>query len=78
MTKHHDGDLSASKVLLVLKVLVRGEKDFKSGLLGYRDQFAVLQAAPTQVRSLGNVMTFEMAGQTVRRVFIEEDAHRVD
>jgi hypothetical protein len=37
----HDGDLPSLKVLLIGKVLVRGEQDFESRLLGRVQQLSI-------------------------------------
>jgi len=73
--QNQDGELSTAQVLLTLEVLIRGDLGLEAFCFRRLNQIAVLQIAPTPLKSRHDNMPDERATQGSGCSLVEEDFH---
>jgi hypothetical protein len=73
--QNNDGNAAASEVLLVLEVLVGGDKNFKARLLCCGDEITVLELRPTLLVRCHYLMVNQRLAQRRWRALIKENLH---
>ncbi len=74
--EHQDGESTSSKVLLIPKILVRGDQEIKSGRFGLLNQLPVIQLAPAALERGLDDEPVKGPAQRRGRALIEEDLQR--
>ena len=73
-SQDHDSDFMALEILLVLEILIGGDKDIEVRG-GTAEQFPVLQAHPTAIKYGLDSHAAEVRGQRARKGLIKKDSH---
>ena len=76
ISKHYDRNRASLQILLRRHILVGGQEDRKSGLLGGLQQFPVNQLVPPGILRFGDGMTFQERNKRRGRALIKENAHQ--
>ena len=71
---HQSSNRKARRILLILKVLVHGQKGIEPRC-GERQKFSVLDSGPSAARNGGTSVPYQQSPKPARKVFVKQDAH---
>jgi len=70
-----DSEINASKVLLILKIVIGSHERREPRLGGLPKQCAILCARPTLLLNGPDLVTYEIGRQLARQLLIDQNAH---